>query len=77
MFVTPDLLVLGSETASVGKRIGSRVFVLVDLDSTADNIKTSSLVLTVEVAITGPWELEFTHGTAGEDALEVNWTKRY
>ncbi len=77
MVIAPDLLVVGDERARVGKRIGKRVFVVVDLDSAADDRTTSYLVLTVEVALWGPWEAEFSHGTAGEDALELNWTRRY
>lgn len=77
LFVTPDLLVIGADNARVGKRIGSRVFVIFELDNTADDIKTSYLVLTVELALGGPWEGEFIHGTAGEDSVGVNWTKRY
>lgn len=77
MLITPDLLVVGSDTARVGKRIGRRLFVEVDLDSTADDRTSSYLILTLEYALGGPWETQFTHGTAGEDSLELSWSKRY
>lgn len=77
MVIAPDLLVVGNQTARVGKRIGKRLFVEVDLDQTADDQTASYLVLTLEYALGGPWGAEFTHGTAGEDALELTWTRRY
>jgi autotransporter translocation and assembly factor TamB len=77
MIIAPDLLVVGNQTARVGKRIGKRLFVEVDLDQTADDQTASYLVLTLEYALGGPWGAEFMHGTAGEDALQLNWTRRY
>ncbi len=77
MVIAPDLLVVGDQTARVGKRIGKRVFVVVDIDNTADDRTSSYLVFTVEAAIGRAWEAEFRHGTAGEDAVEVHWTHRY
>lgn len=76
MVLAPDLLVVGNETASIGKRLGRRLFVVVDIDNTANDITRSYLTLTVEYAIGGPWEMEFRHGTAGQDAIELNWTRR-
>lgn len=77
MVLAPDLLVVGNETASIGKRIGRRIFVVVDFDNTADDRTSSYLELTIEIAISGPWEAELRHGTAGQDAIELSWTKRY
>jgi autotransporter translocation and assembly factor TamB len=76
MVIAPDLLVVGNETARIGKRLGTRLFVIVDIDNTADDQENSRLLLTVELAIAGAWQAEFTHGTAGEDSLSVFWTKR-
>lgn len=76
MVIAPDLLVVGNGTARVGKRLGRRIFVVVDIDNTADDVTRSYLTLTVEYAIGGPWEAEFRHGTAGQDAVELNWTRR-
>lgn len=75
--IAPDLLVVGNGTARIGKRIGRRIFVVVDLDRGADGVTRSYLTLTVEYAIGGPWEAEFRHGTAGQDAVELNWTRRW
>jgi len=77
MVIAPDMLVVGDQTARVGKRIGKRLFVEVDLDQTADDQSASYLVLTLEYALGGPWGASFMHGTAGEDALELTWTRRY
>lgn len=75
--IAPDLLVVGDQTARVGKRVGRGIFVVVDWDNTADDRTDSYLMLTVEIALGGAWQAEFVHGTAGEDSIAVNWQKRY
>lgn len=77
VLITPDLLVVGDQTARVGKRLGRSVFVVVDWDNTADDQTSSYLTLTVEIALWGAWQAEFVHGTAGQDSIALNWTKRY
>lgn len=77
VLVAPDLLVVGDQTARVGKRIGRSIFVVVDWNNLADDQTDSILTLTVEISLWKAWQAEFMHGTAGQDSISLNWTKRY
>lgn len=74
-----DLFEIESGGWRAGKRIGSRVFVVIERDWDADDREDSAYTVTVEaqLGVLGDARAVFEAGSAGESAASIRWRRRF